>query len=400
LVGPSTEGGGVQQRGFLLIADITGYTVYLSESELDHAEGTLTDLLELLVDHTRPPLRISGLAGDAVLSYGLEGGFVSPQTFIEGIEDTYVAFRRAIELMVLNNTCECNACANVSSLDLKFFIHYGSFALQTIGEFQELVGSDVNLIHRLLKNRVSTDLGIRAYILCTDAAENALGLGEDTDGLVRHVESSEDFGEVVVWVRDMLPVFESRRDETLVTYGDDEVLVRHESTIAVPPEIVWDYLNQSRFRDLLMGSDRSELLDRVDGRVAEGSVYQCYHGDMAIPQVVVEWRPPERVVVRMTAPVPLGPVDVLVDFGLERVGEGTRLTETLARLTGPMLGRIAFRVMAMFMRSGDRRRLASFGKSIEADYASHSGETAALPPVTREQIGTAAGESLRSAAGS
>ena len=28
--------------GFLLIADITGYTAYLSESELDHAQGTLT----------------------------------------------------------------------------------------------------------------------------------------------------------------------------------------------------------------------------------------------------------------------------------------------------------------------------------------------------------------------
>ena len=29
------------QSGFLVIADITGYTAYLSSSELDHAEDTL-----------------------------------------------------------------------------------------------------------------------------------------------------------------------------------------------------------------------------------------------------------------------------------------------------------------------------------------------------------------------
>ena len=155
----------MEHEGYILIADITGYTVFLNESELDHAKGTLTDLLELLIDHTNPPLVISGLEGDAVFSYGLREGFVNSQTFLESIEDTYVDFRRAIELMILNNTCRCNACANVSSLDLKFFIHYGTFALQDVGDHQELMGSDVNLIHRLLKNSVTAETGVRAYIL-------------------------------------------------------------------------------------------------------------------------------------------------------------------------------------------------------------------------------------------
>ena len=57
-------------EGFLLIADITGYTRYLNESELEHAQDTLTALLELLVENTRSPLVISRLEGDAVISYG------------------------------------------------------------------------------------------------------------------------------------------------------------------------------------------------------------------------------------------------------------------------------------------------------------------------------------------
>src|SRR4051812_19755187 len=109
------------QFGYFLIADITGYTQYLSESELDHAQKTLTALLNLLINHTKPPLIISRLAGDAVISYGLRGSFVGGQTFAEILEETYVSFRQQIELMVHNTTCQCNACRNIGSLDLKFF---------------------------------------------------------------------------------------------------------------------------------------------------------------------------------------------------------------------------------------------------------------------------------------
>jgi hypothetical protein len=150
--------------------------MYLSQSELEHAQQTLT--LELLIEHTRPPLVISRLAGDAVISYGLRDNFFQGQTFVEVIEDTYVAFRKAINLMALNNTCQCNACTNITNLDLKFFVHYGAFTVQRLGDHNELLGSDVNLIHRLLKNHVTEETGFRAYTLYTDDAVRQLGLGD------------------------------------------------------------------------------------------------------------------------------------------------------------------------------------------------------------------------------
>lgn len=57
-------------QGILLIADITGYIMYLQGSELEHAHGVLTDLLAVLVEGTRPPLAVSNLRADAVFSYG------------------------------------------------------------------------------------------------------------------------------------------------------------------------------------------------------------------------------------------------------------------------------------------------------------------------------------------
>lgn len=89
-------------RGYILIADITGYTSCLNESELDHARETLGSLPDLLINDTKPPLVIPRLEGDAVFSYCLEDDFVDPQTFLKMIEHTYFSFHRAIELMLLN----------------------------------------------------------------------------------------------------------------------------------------------------------------------------------------------------------------------------------------------------------------------------------------------------------
>lgn len=169
-----------------------------------------------------------------VFSYAPADRLVSGQIFIEGIEDTYVAFRRAIELMILNNTCRCNACTNVSSLDLKFFVHYGTFILQAVGEKRQLLGTGINLIHRLLKNTVTAEAGIRAYVLCTEAAEEALGIEEATKEMTKHRESVADLGEITVWIEDMHPVHETRRATEEVAFAPEEVEGTVETEISMP----------------------------------------------------------------------------------------------------------------------------------------------------------------------
>ena len=83
------------QSGILLISDITGYTKFLASSELEHAQDSLRSLLKLIVEHTRPPLVISRLEGDAVISYSPAGSFLQGQTLVEIIERTYVDFCRS-----------------------------------------------------------------------------------------------------------------------------------------------------------------------------------------------------------------------------------------------------------------------------------------------------------------
>ena len=57
------------QQGFLLIADITGYTMFLTRSELEHAQGILDALFKSIFAEIKAPIVLSNLQGDAALTH-------------------------------------------------------------------------------------------------------------------------------------------------------------------------------------------------------------------------------------------------------------------------------------------------------------------------------------------
>jgi hypothetical protein len=379
--------------GYFLIADITGYTHYLSASELDHAQKTLTALLNLLIRHTRPPLVISRLAGDAVISYGLREGFVAGQTFVEMLEDTYVGFRRQIELMVRNTTCTCNACRNIGALDLKFFVHFGEFGVQKLDGHDELVGSDVNLIHRLLKNRVTEATGLRAYTLYTDAAIRQLGLAEETGQLLAHAESYEHLGTVATWVQDMHPVWEEKRDAVQAKIAPADVLYRFELETVARPEEIWDFIVLPEHFNVLLGGDYTRLSKRRGGRVAVGTVYQCYHGEDSVTNVVLGWRPFTQIVVQVVLPLPIPDVTVLVAVDLTPTATGTHVVESFSRTSGSLRGRLLGDAGMKGRKDYFHERLQAFAAHVEAEVKARPRPPAAAAPADAE-VDAAVRESL------
>ncbi len=391
-------------EGYFLIADITGYTRYLSESELEHAQDTLTALLQLLVENTSPPLVISRLAGDAVISYGLRESFLHGQTLIENIEDTYVAFRKAIERLVLNNTCRCNACANISNLDLKFFIHYGTFGIQRISDdHDELVGNDINLLHRLLKNSVKEKTGVRAYALFTEAAIQQLDAEDLVTGMTSHTETYAYLGEVAVWVLDMHPVWEKKRGALTVTFPVEQIWRQNEVNIRMPREQVWDYLIQPEFRNTLIGTDRMEIANSSNGRIAPGSVYRCYHGDKMVPQTLVEWQPFESMVVKELFPMSHA-VSWLAEYSLESTEKGTRLSRKMTIPAGPILGRTLLRLLMPVFGRINEQLFDAFVQRIEEDFRTNGelldSELLNGAVFSEEQVRQAAGAGLQASSGS
>jgi hypothetical protein len=385
------------QYGYFLIADITGYTGYLSASELDHAQQTLTALLNLLIKHTKPPLVISRLAGDAVISYGLREGFLQPQTFVETLEQTYVDFRRAVELMVRNTTCPCNACRNIGALDLKFFVHYGEFGVQKLDAHEELVGSDVNLLHRLLKNHVTECTGLKAYSLYSDAAIRQLGMADNLEGFIRQEEEYEHLGPVVAWVKDMHPVWGARRKEPQIVITPERELAHFTTEIALSPEVLWDYLVQPQHMVVLAGGERMAVSGRKGGRVDTGAVFECFHGGKVVREIVVEWHPFELLTVQipMDLPIPVKGVSVLMELRLEPVESGTRFTQTFSKASGPVAGRVMAEMGLMQMLKTGDADMARFKTHIEADAAAHRPIAALAVAPAEGEIRAAARESLR-----
>ena len=167
------------QHGYLLLADISGYTSYVASTELTHSQDILSELLELIIERFKPLLIIAKIEGDAVFAYAPETKIARGEAVLELIESTYVAFRSRRDAAHRRTTCTCNACRNIPNLDLKFIAHHGDYFVQDIAGIKELVGSDVNLIHRLLKNHVSEAKGWRAYALFTEQSlhHNDVGPG-------------------------------------------------------------------------------------------------------------------------------------------------------------------------------------------------------------------------------
>jgi len=291
------------QEGFLIISDISGYSTYLHESELDHARDSLTDLLSILVNHAKSPLVISKLEGDAVFSYVKKGGILQSQTMVEIIETTYAAFRKGLDLMIINTTCTCNACRNLPNLDLKFFVHYGQFSTQKIGNYSELVGNDVNLVHRLLKNSVKDDHAIPAYAVFTQSAVGALETPAIFDSMAVHVETYPDVGEVKCYIQNLHEVWDQKKNEMRVIVTEENALLVTELDFPVPPMILWEYLTKPEYRAIMTGADTMELTNKIGGRAGVEAVYVCAHGDSKTFQTIVDWEPFEQYTTYETFPI-------------------------------------------------------------------------------------------------
>lgn len=58
--------------GFLILADISGYTSYVAKSEIENAQALLAELLKRIVEQFQSVVKISRLEGDAVFAYTME----------------------------------------------------------------------------------------------------------------------------------------------------------------------------------------------------------------------------------------------------------------------------------------------------------------------------------------
>jgi len=188
------------ENGVLVLADISGFTAFVTATELEHGPLIIAALLEEVIGKLSPPLEIQEVEGDAVFALGPDRVLVPPARLLDVLEGAFAAFRQRQQELQADKTCSCDACANVSTLDLKIVAHHGSFLRHAVGGRSQVAGANVILAHRLLKNRLASK---RAYLMLTEAALRWIGVDPTRAGLVAHTERYDHLGDVRCFVRDL-----------------------------------------------------------------------------------------------------------------------------------------------------------------------------------------------------
>ena len=308
------------ETGFLVIADLTGYTAYLSGSEIEHAPAIAGDLLETIVGRLEPPFRLSKFEGDAAFLFA-EDGRADGSLLLDAIEAAYIAFRRRLRSIDQATSCDCNSCRLAPRLDLKMFIHHGAFVHGRIAGRDELAGSDVILVHRLLKGAGAGESRGNGFAQFTAAAVAALGLEADSLGLLAGQESIEHLGQVDTFTLDLEAFWQAETGMRRLEIPDTDTVLDIEATLTAEPSVVWAYLTSPQLRTRWEGP---LVIDEVSlgGRRGVGTTAQCVTGRLATLEEIVDWQPYERVAWRLAVPG-VGPVAATAD--LDPAVGGTRL---------------------------------------------------------------------------
>jgi uncharacterized protein YndB with AHSA1/START domain len=310
------------ERSCLLIADISGYTSYLAGVELDHAQDILADLIGTVVTTLRPTFRLAKLEGDAAF-------MVAPEAELDGslvldtIERCYFGFRRRRRDVRQATSCECNACIRIPDLNLKFVVHTGPVVRQQMAGLEELIGRDVIVVHRLLKNSVGETTGATAYALLTEACTASMGLVPAALGMTAHTESYEIVGEIPGWVHDLERRWQEEDTRARVRIGPEDAEVIADFPTTAPPQLVWEAITTPGGRMGWSAGVTAVTTDSDGGRREVGATNHCMHGQDDIIEQILDWRPFDYVTLRSTMQTPGGPVTFANTLELEPTPEGT-----------------------------------------------------------------------------
>jgi Protein of unknown function (DUF2652)/Polyketide cyclase / dehydrase and lipid transport len=308
-----------------LIADISGYTGYLTGVELDHAQDILADLIGAVVSALRPTFRLAKLEGDAAFTYApverIDGSLL-----LDVVERCYFGFRRRRRDVRQATSCECNACARIPDLDLKFVAHHGVSVQHSVAGRKELAGADVIVAHRLLKNEVKERFGLGAYALFSQASLEAAGLDPVALGMLANAETYEHIGEVSTWVHDLERRWREEEERQRVFVRPADAILDISVDVGVPPQLAWEFLTTPGQRMSWQPWVTEVTVKGAEsGRRGPGSANHCMHGKDAVVEEILDWRPYDYVTDRTVIETPHGALKFTHTIEFEPITDGTAI---------------------------------------------------------------------------
>jgi hypothetical protein len=369
------------ERACLLIADISGYTGYLAGVELDHAQDILADLMGTIVTALRPSFRLAKLEGDAAFTFAITEK-IDGSLLLDTIERCYFGFRRRRRDVRQATSCECKACVRIPDLNLKFVVHHGTILRQRIADREELLGSDVILAHRLLKNDVVASAGIEAYALFSQQSVDAMDVDVSALRMRPATQTYEHIGVVSVWVHDLGRRWEEEESRTRVFVDERQAVYRADMRTSAPAQVLWEFVTTPGRRVTWTPGVTGVEVTATGNRRGVGATNHCMHGKNASVEELLDWRPYDYFTLRNTVPTPIGPVRFLQTTELEPTPSGTILH---MRMAAPETrkGRLVLKLMSRTLDRGLRVANARLAEQLDAEFERRGRDASEEPDVPR-----------------
>ncbi|HKR04220.1 MAG TPA: DUF2652 domain-containing protein [Bacteroidia bacterium] len=146
----------MENKGLIFIPDISGFTRFINQTEIEHSRLIIQELLEIIINANQIGLEVSEIEGDAVLFYKF-GEHSDLEELYQQVKKMFCEFHRSLIAYDKFKFCQCAACLAAAGLSLKVITHYGEFTGYNVKNFQKLIGKDVIVAHQLLKNNIPQD---------------------------------------------------------------------------------------------------------------------------------------------------------------------------------------------------------------------------------------------------
>jgi Protein of unknown function (DUF2652) len=270
----------------ILIPDISGFTEFITTTELSHSSHAISYLIDAIVNAVGEEYELSEVEGDAVLLIK-KGPAPSKKEIQETCLKIFNAFHYQRKWMQQHMICPCGACQAIINLSLKFVVHHGPVAEIKVGRFVKPSGREMIVAHRLLKNSIASN----EYLLLTEKLLQQSG--DEPEVEMVWTRSSEEYPSIGKVDYRFALLNEARKNVPEPPQPQNEY--RTDSTSFIETQIDADYMDVYMMVTAIPG--RAEWVPNLkkveqDGPgVFVGSVHRCsfdnYHAVLSPMRMTV-----------------------------------------------------------------------------------------------------------------
>ncbi|MCB0581222.1 MAG: DUF2652 domain-containing protein [Phaeodactylibacter sp.] len=270
------ENGGLQPA-LLFIPDISGFTRFVSEVEINHSQHIIEELLEILIESNEIGLEVSEIEGDAILFYRF-GNAPTAAELLTQVQRMFVRFHAHLKKYHTHRICNCGACKTAHDLTLKFVAHYGDITMNTVKQYHKLFGKEVIVAHRLMKNSIEH----HEYAMFTHNLVQACPQWVDIDtaawAAVQKGNEEYDSGKVSYCYLPLAPLMGLVPELTVEDYsipGVKAKVIETEAIVEAPLEMVFNVVSDLPWRSKWIPGSLPEVADINSELAQAGQTHRC-----------------------------------------------------------------------------------------------------------------------------